>query len=127
VPINDDILFQYYLLTPGTIMNNGTKHHLKVSSTLSIDFDCDDASLISAYSTPPKTNNQLYTNKKTYATALCSNTIQTTQPMTISPTIASSDLTTKRSSRIEKLLAQLTEKNATLETSQTTLQNQCHN
>jgi hypothetical protein len=35
VPINDDILFQY--LTPGTIMNNGTKHHLKVSSALRIN------------------------------------------------------------------------------------------
>jgi hypothetical protein len=70
------------------------------------------ANLISAYSTPPKANNQLYSNKKTYATAFCSDTTQTTQPMTISPTIASPDLTTERSSRIEKLLAQLTEKNA---------------
>jgi chromosome segregation ATPase len=43
--------------------------------------------------------------------------------MTISPTIiASSDLPVERSSRIEKLLAHLTEKTATLETSQTPLQ-----
>jgi chromosome segregation ATPase len=42
--------------------------------------------------------------------------------MTISPTIASSDFTAKRFSRIDKLLAHLTEKNATLETSQTALQ-----
>jgi hypothetical protein len=90
--------------------------------SLEIDFNCDDATLISTYSTPPKTNNQLYSNKKTYATALCSDTTQTTQPTTISPTIASSDLTTERSSRIERLLAHLTEKNATLGTSQTTLQ-----
>ena len=91
--------------------------------SLEIDFDCDDASLISAYSTPPKTNNnQLYSNKKTYANALCSDTTQTTQPMTISPTIASSDLTAERFSRIDKLLAHLTEKNATLETTQTALQ-----
>jgi hypothetical protein len=61
--------------------------------SLEIDFDCDAASLISAYSTPPKTNNnQLYSNKKTYANVLCSDTTQTTQPMTISPTIASSGI-----------------------------------
>ena len=42
--------------------------------------------------------------------------------MTISPTIASSDFTAERSSRIDKLLAHLTEKNATLKTAQTTLQ-----
>jgi hypothetical protein len=40
--------------------------------------------------------------------------------MTIIPTIASSDLTAALSFRIDKLLAHLTEKNATLETSQTT-------
>jgi hypothetical protein len=52
--------------------------------SLEIDFDCEDASLISAFSTPTKTNNQLYSNKKIYyATALCSDTTQTTQPMTI--------------------------------------------
>jgi hypothetical protein len=91
--------------------------------SLEIDFDCDDASLISAYSTPPKTNNnQLYSNKKTYANALCSDTTQTTQPMTISPTIASADFTAERFSRIDKLLAHLTEKNATLEIAQTALQ-----
>ena len=47
-------------------------------------------------------------NKRTYAWAL-SNTTHTTQPNTISPT-AASDLTTERSSRIEKLLAQIAEK-----------------
>jgi hypothetical protein len=35
VPHTDDILFQY--LTPGTIMKNGTKHHLRVSSALRIN------------------------------------------------------------------------------------------
>jgi hypothetical protein len=33
-----------------------------IRSSLEIDFDCNDASLISAFSTPPKTNNQLHTN-----------------------------------------------------------------
>jgi hypothetical protein len=48
--------------------------------SLEIDVDYDDASLISAYSTPPKTNNnQLYSNEQTYANALCSDTTQTTQ------------------------------------------------
>jgi septal ring factor EnvC (AmiA/AmiB activator) len=43
--------------------------------------------------------------------------------MTISPTIlALSDFTAERSSRIDKLLTHLTEKNATLETAQNTMQ-----
>ena len=48
-------------------------------------------------------------NKRTYASALSNTSTHTTQPNTISPT-AASDLTTKRSSRIEKLLAQIAEK-----------------
>ena len=107
--------------SPGHIGRSVLLEHIVIVTnairSLEIDFNCNDASLISAYSTPPKTNNQLYSNKKSYATTLCSDTTQTTQPMTISPpTIASSDLTAERFSRIDKLLAHLTEKNATLET-----------
>ena len=47
--------------------------------------------------------------------------LYTTQPNIISLTTAS-DLTTERSSPIKKLLAQLAEKNTTLEASQTTMQ-----
>ena len=77
-------------------------------------------SFVSVYSTPPPTTNPYNNKKRTYASAL-SNTTHTIQPNTISPTTAS-DLTTERSSLIEKLLAQLTEKYATLEASQTTMQ-----
>ena len=35
VPLADDIFLKY--LTPGTIMNNGTKHHFRVSSALCIN------------------------------------------------------------------------------------------
>ena len=89
--------------------------------SLEVDFNLDDDSFLSAYSTPPPANNFNNNKKRTYASALSNNSTHTTQPNTISPTTAS-DLTTERSSRIDKLLAQLATKNTTLEASQTTLQ-----
>ena len=80
------------------------------------------SSLPTQHHQKPTTTNSTYSKKKTYAKALCSDTTRTTQPMTISTTIASSDFTAERFSRIDKLLAHLTEKNATLETAQTALQ-----
>jgi hypothetical protein len=82
--------------------------------SLEVDFNFDDDSFLSAYSTPPPANNSYNNKKRTYASALSDNSTHTTQPNTISPTTAS-DLTTERSSRIDKLLAQLATKNTTLE------------
>jgi len=90
--------------------------------SLEVDFNFDDDSFLSAYSTPPQANNFNNNKKRTYASALSNNSTHTTQLNTIiSPTTAS-DLTTERSSRIDKLLAQLATKNTTLEASQTTMQ-----
>jgi flagellin-like hook-associated protein FlgL len=89
--------------------------------SLKVDFNFDDDSFLSAYSTPPPANNSNNNKKRTYASALSNTSTHTIQPNTISPTTAS-DLTTERSSRIDKLLAQLATKNTTLEASQTTMQ-----
>jgi hypothetical protein len=89
--------------------------------SLEVDFNFNDDSFLSAYSTPPPANNSYNNKKRTYASALSNKSTHTTQPNTISPTTAS-DLTTERSSRIDKLLAQLDTKNTTLEATQTTMQ-----
>jgi len=63
----------------------------------------------------------LTTTRKEPTHQLCPIIAPTPQPNTISPTTAS-DLTTERSSRIDKLLAQLATKNTTLEATQNTMQ-----
>jgi hypothetical protein len=63
--------------------------------SLEVDFNFDDDSFLSAYSTPPPANNSYNNKKRTYALALSNTSTHTTQPNTISPTTAS-DLTTNR-------------------------------
>jgi len=86
---------------------------------LDVNFDLDDQSVVSEYTSPPTRYNRV-TDKTTYAAAVHGTNTTTTQASTHART-TTSELTQEKTSRIDQLLAEVTVKNQEMEQAQHSL------